>query len=78
MAAGLSLLSNVNMLIAVGSVDGLIGAIVCARVIKSGEGKIPEVIFTQAFQVDKIDVSKGCIVNQLETLGRHFLHVGSI
>lgn len=57
MALRLDPLAGVNLLIAVGSIDGIAGAIACARYIQKKEGICPEVIFTQAFQVNKIEMS---------------------
>lgn len=48
-------LSGVNMLVAVGSIDGIAGTAACLRHL--GNADIP-VIFTQAFQVNTIDPSK--------------------
>ena len=47
--------SGVNVIVAVGSVDGMAGAAACLR--HSGNPDI-QLIFTQAFQVNTIDISK--------------------
>ena len=48
-------IQGVNVIIAVGSVDGMAGAAACIRHL--GDLNV-QLIFTQAFQVDKIDMSK--------------------
>ena len=48
-------ISGVNVIVAVGSVDGMAGAAACIRHAKDPEIQL---VFTQAFQVNQVDVSK--------------------
>lgn len=51
-----SKISEISLLVAVGSVDGMAGAAACLR--QCVDPDKVELVFTQAFQVDQVDVSK--------------------
>jgi len=54
-SSGLNSIYGINVIVAVGSVDGLAGAAACVRNARDTDVQL---VFTQAFQVNTIDISK--------------------